>query len=117
MPTATTSDPRAWRADTLDAPASWYYPFSDRALAVLDKAVRGWSPEARPLTELKPSDELRAASKDEIDRAIEGNGCWQRGTEAPGVWSQLSTTFSPTSGERAVRFGFRPWMSPRRLRA
>jgi hypothetical protein len=58
--------------------------------------------------------------KDEIDRAIELNECRQRGREGgrpPAVWSQLSTTFSPTSGERAVRFGFRPWMSPRRLRA
>src|SRR4051812_3267210 len=69
MPTSATSDPRAWRADTLDAPTSWYYPLSDRALAVLDRAVHGWTPESRPLTELKPSDELRAASKDEIDRA------------------------------------------------
>src|SRR5439155_22573862 len=69
MPTATTSDPRAWRADTLDAPATWYYPLSERALASLDRAVSGWTPESRPLAELKPSDELRAAAADEIGRA------------------------------------------------
>jgi alpha-ketoglutarate-dependent taurine dioxygenase len=78
MPTPTTSDPRAWRADTLDAPASWYYPLSERALAVMDRAVRGWSPESRPLADLRPSDDLRAAAKDEIGRALaaleEGRG-------------------------------------------
>jgi alpha-ketoglutarate-dependent taurine dioxygenase len=39
MPTPT-PDPRAWRADTIDAPARWYYRSDDTA-AVLDALERG----------------------------------------------------------------------------
>src|SRR5436309_3046070 len=69
MPTQTVADPRAWRADTIDAPDSWYYPLSDRALAALDRSLRDWRPESQPVTDLRPSDDLRAASRDEVGRA------------------------------------------------
>jgi hypothetical protein len=32
-----TADPRAWRADTIDAPDAWYVPLSGRTLAALDR--------------------------------------------------------------------------------
>jgi Taurine catabolism dioxygenase TauD, TfdA family len=66
MPTKTATDPRAWRADTIDAPESWYHPLCERSLAALDQVIRDWRPESQPVTELKASDALRAACAADI---------------------------------------------------
>jgi alpha-ketoglutarate-dependent taurine dioxygenase len=57
----TTTGPRAWRADTIDAAAFWYYPLSEPCLAALDGAVRDWRQHPRPVTEVALSDALHAA--------------------------------------------------------
>jgi alpha-ketoglutarate-dependent taurine dioxygenase len=53
--------PGAWRAGTLDAPASWYYPLPDRAWAALDEALAPLRRQVLPVTGLVASAELRAA--------------------------------------------------------
>jgi hypothetical protein len=42
---------------------------------------------------------------------------WRRRRKTRTPFNRPSTTCSPTYGERAARFGFRAWMSSRRLRA
>src|SRR5438309_364780 len=69
MPTQIATDPRAWRADTVDAPETWYYPISDRGLVALERIIRDPKNGDRPITDLKATDELRAACADEIGRA------------------------------------------------
>src|SRR5207253_11199937 len=59
--TATVTDPRAWRADTIDRPQSWYYPLSEATLVALDRDLRAWRRDSQPATELKASDALRSA--------------------------------------------------------
>ena len=68
MPTQVAADPRAWRADTVDAPENWYYPISERGLAVLDRIIRDPKISDRPVAELNATDELRAACVSEIGR-------------------------------------------------
>src|SRR5947209_232244 len=79
MPTQIATDPRAWRADTVDAPETWYYPISDRGLAALERIIRDPKNGDRPITDLKATDELRFACADEIGRASgalgTGRGC------------------------------------------
>ncbi len=55
------TDPRAWRADTLDEPAHWYYPLPAEAWAALEDTVAPLRRQPRPVTDLTPSAELRAA--------------------------------------------------------
>ncbi len=45
MLTQTIADPRAWTADSIDAPASWYYPLPAPCLAAFDQARRDARPE------------------------------------------------------------------------
>jgi hypothetical protein len=68
MPTQTATDPRAWRADSVDAPESWYYPLSDRGLAALDRVLHDPQNGDKPVADLKPTAELRSACADEIGR-------------------------------------------------
>jgi hypothetical protein len=56
-----TADPRAWRPDTIDAPDGWYTPLSSRTLAALDRNLADWRPVAQPVTDLRASENLRAA--------------------------------------------------------
>jgi alpha-ketoglutarate-dependent taurine dioxygenase len=63
------ADPRAWRADTVDDPASWYQPLSEPTLSALDKAVREWQPGS-PVINLRASDALRAAGAADAARAL-----------------------------------------------
>src|SRR5438067_10155165 len=65
MPTQT-ADPRAWRADTIDAPETWYHPLSERSLSALSRSVKEWRPGAQPVTALRASEELRAACEEDI---------------------------------------------------
>jgi hypothetical protein len=69
MRTSTVTDPRAWRAGTIDPPDSWYYPLSENALAALDQAVRDGRAGARPVTELRASDGLHAAVAPDLEGA------------------------------------------------
>jgi alpha-ketoglutarate-dependent taurine dioxygenase len=52
--------PLAWRADTLDAPAAWFYPLPAGAWAALAEAAAPLLRQPEAVTELKPSAELRA---------------------------------------------------------
>lgn len=63
MPTETT-DPRAWRADTIDDPSRWYYHLSDRCLAALGNAARAG--RGRPITDLRLGADPRAACAAEM---------------------------------------------------
>ena len=60
--TSTTTDPRAWQADTIDEPDSWYYPLSERALSALDPLLQAW-PRKQAVTDLRVSADVRAASR------------------------------------------------------
>src|SRR5438094_158645 len=65
MPTQTATDPRPWRADTIDAPDTWYYPLSERALSALDQIIAQPSGD-RPVTDVRATADLRAACADDI---------------------------------------------------
>jgi alpha-ketoglutarate-dependent taurine dioxygenase len=60
-------DPRAWRADTLDEPGAWHLALADRSVAALCAAVRTAS-DSGPVTELRPTDELRGACAADVAR-------------------------------------------------
>jgi len=62
--TPTAADPRAWRADTIDQPDSWYYSLSDSAVAALQEAIR--EPHQVPVTDLRASDHLRSACASDL---------------------------------------------------
>src|SRR5438874_12939302 len=68
--TATLTDPRAWRADTIDRPESWYYPLSEATLAALDRDLRAWRRESRPVTEWTASGALRSAGAADSRRIL-----------------------------------------------
>jgi alpha-ketoglutarate-dependent taurine dioxygenase len=50
------TDPRAWRASTIDERRSWYYPLSERCLAALDETIRQLRQQPRTTTELRLSE-------------------------------------------------------------
>jgi alpha-ketoglutarate-dependent taurine dioxygenase len=54
--TSNLNDARAWRADTVDDPSSWYYRLSEPCLATLRVAGRG-----RPINDVRLGPALRAA--------------------------------------------------------
>jgi alpha-ketoglutarate-dependent taurine dioxygenase len=58
------SDARAWRADAIDDAREWYYPLSAVALGALRAAARAGA--GRPVTELRPGADLRAACADDL---------------------------------------------------
>jgi alpha-ketoglutarate-dependent taurine dioxygenase len=64
-----THDARAWRADTIDDPRGWYYALSEPCLAALRRAARAG--RGRPVTDLRPGDDLRAAHADEFRPALD----------------------------------------------
>jgi hypothetical protein len=66
MLTQTVTDPRAWRADTIDPPEAWYYPLSARCLAALDKTIQQLRREPRPATELQVSETPCASCEEEL---------------------------------------------------
>src|SRR5262249_58449403 len=77
MAIRTATDPRAWRADTIDRPDCWSYPLSAPAVSALERAARDWQPNSTPVTDLRASDELRAtctADGKRIRTALE-DGC------------------------------------------
>jgi hypothetical protein len=68
MLTTTAPDPRAWRAETIDAPDSWYYALSERSLCALDQVAQAWQRESQPVTDLRVSDGGCAACAEDIGR-------------------------------------------------
>jgi alpha-ketoglutarate-dependent taurine dioxygenase len=68
MPAETRTDPRAWQADTIDAPESWYYPLSERALDAIALAALGHAIRSSqaPVTALRLTADVRAACADDI---------------------------------------------------
>jgi hypothetical protein len=58
--------PRAWRADTIDPPRSWYYPLSQRCLNSLDRAVQHWRHKTCPTTEVRVSEYPDPVLADEL---------------------------------------------------
>jgi hypothetical protein len=66
MLTQTVADPRAWRADTVDEPDSWYYPLSERSQSALAAALADCRRDPRPVTDLRPPESLRAACADDL---------------------------------------------------
>jgi alpha-ketoglutarate-dependent taurine dioxygenase len=94
--TDTKSDPRAWRANTIDRPESWYHFLSEPTLAALDRDLRGWKRESQPVTDLSASDGLRkagAADRDRILSALENSRGFVVVTAgAPGQYSPADLT-------------------------
>jgi hypothetical protein len=68
MLSETALDPRAWRAETIDAPDSWYYSLSERSLSALDQVAQAWPRDSQPLTELGVSEGMWAACAADIGR-------------------------------------------------
>ena len=60
------TDPRAWRATTIDERRSWYYPLPERCLAALDDTIRQLRREPRTLTEVRVSDTPCAHCEDDL---------------------------------------------------
>jgi alpha-ketoglutarate-dependent taurine dioxygenase len=74
MTSQTTTDPRAWRTASIDAPSSWYYPLSAPCLAALDQAVQEWRHEQRPVTDISLPNALRhtcARDLEPVQRALD----------------------------------------------
>src|SRR5215471_8624866 len=71
MLTHLVSDPRAWRATTIDERRSWYYPLSERCLAALDEIIRQLRREPRPTTELQLSETPCAGCADDLRPVLE----------------------------------------------
>ena len=94
--TATAPDPRAWRADTIDRPESWYFSLSDATLAALDRDLRAWKRESQPVSDLLASDALRKAGATDSDRVLaameNGRGFVVVTAEAPGRYSPAELT-------------------------
>src|SRR5579864_1978094 len=66
IPTSTSTDARAWRADTIDDRASWCQSLSPRCLAALDETLERLRHQPRPPIELRATDEPCAACAEEL---------------------------------------------------
>jgi alpha-ketoglutarate-dependent taurine dioxygenase len=64
MLTQTIADRRAWRADTVGNPASWYLPLPARCLIALDEALEELRRQPRPLAEVRVDGPLAACAAD-----------------------------------------------------
>lgn len=62
----TSTDPRAWRAETIDDRRSWYYSLPDRCLSVLHEAVASLRDGDQPVTTLRVSEAQQAACGDAL---------------------------------------------------
>ncbi len=70
MLTQTLTDARAWEAGTLDQPARWYLPLSERCLAALDEALAQLARHPRPIADVRAEGAL-AACAGELRPALE----------------------------------------------
>jgi alpha-ketoglutarate-dependent taurine dioxygenase len=74
MLTQTVADPRAWRADTIDDPDSWYYPLPESTLSILEAIVEEGLPGLHAITDLRLPEGVRAACAEDfghIRKALE----------------------------------------------
>ncbi len=62
-------DPRAWRADTIDDCAAWYYPLSERCLAALEQTIEQLRRAPRPVTTLPLAEFPCAACAEDLEPA------------------------------------------------
>jgi hypothetical protein len=60
------TDARAWRSGTIDDRDRWYHRLSSRCLSELDEAVRSVREQPRPVTEIRPSDDLDVGCREEF---------------------------------------------------
>jgi alpha-ketoglutarate-dependent taurine dioxygenase len=60
------TDPRAWRAATIDERPCWYHPLSERCLAALDETVQQLRRQPRATTQLRLSETPCAAWAEEL---------------------------------------------------
>jgi alpha-ketoglutarate-dependent taurine dioxygenase len=70
MLTHTITDPRAWRATTIDDRHCWYYSLSERCLAALDETVGRLRREPRTTTELRVSETSCFCYKADLEPAL-----------------------------------------------
>jgi alpha-ketoglutarate-dependent taurine dioxygenase len=66
MLTRTITDRRAWTAATLDSPAAWYCPLTDRSLAALDESIRAQRRQPQPTTTVFLTPQQRARCGDDL---------------------------------------------------
>jgi alpha-ketoglutarate-dependent taurine dioxygenase len=64
------TDPRAWRAATVDEPRCWYYPLSERSLEAVAEAVRQPGDETQPITELRAPEGLWTRCANDLRPAL-----------------------------------------------
>jgi alpha-ketoglutarate-dependent taurine dioxygenase len=72
--TETTADPRAWRADTVDEPRSWYLPLPAACRAALEEAGRAPPGEVTAVTLAEEARAACAAALAPALAALEGGG-------------------------------------------
>jgi alpha-ketoglutarate-dependent taurine dioxygenase len=70
VPTATAADPRAWRADTIDPPETWYCPLSEPSVAALETCLREGRRDGQPVTALRASPAPRTAAAADSKRLL-----------------------------------------------
>jgi alpha-ketoglutarate-dependent taurine dioxygenase len=71
MLTEAITDRRAWRADTINHCAQWYWPLSDRCVAALVDATSRLHTISRPITQTRVVDFALADCRDELRGVIE----------------------------------------------
>lgn len=74
MSTQTVTDPRAWRADSVGAPSSWYYTLPDRLLAVIDQGIQELRRRPRSITSLECMSDTTADLEPALCALEEGRG-------------------------------------------
>src|SRR5262245_19361780 len=65
------TDPRAWRADTIDDRSRWYWPLPEEVRKSLAETVAGLRRRPRPATELRLADTPCAACADALRPALD----------------------------------------------
>jgi hypothetical protein len=70
MLTHPVTDPRAWRATTIDEPSSWYYVLPARCLAALDETIGRLRREPRTIIDLLVADTACGGCEDDLRPAL-----------------------------------------------
>jgi alpha-ketoglutarate-dependent taurine dioxygenase len=71
VPTVTATDPRAWRANTIDDPSTWYYALPPRCLAALDQTIRQLRQRPQETTAVRLADTPCADYRADLAPALE----------------------------------------------
>src|SRR5262245_31726776 len=67
MLTHSVTDPRAWRAATIDDRGSWYYRLSPRCVAAVDETIGRLRHQSYTTTDLRVSETPCAACADDLE--------------------------------------------------